>query len=67
MSEQSPQYLGQSLSELRAEAHRLVDAVDCRPGGAKLLLGAIAQLRQFAQYKANRGQLYPWKSRDSHR
>lgn len=43
-----------TLAQLRAECHRLVDAVARRPGAMKLLLGVHRQLLMFAAYKGNR-------------
>ncbi|HEY9896356.1 MAG TPA: hypothetical protein V6D34_13275 [Candidatus Sericytochromatia bacterium] len=46
-----------TLSQLRAECHRLVDAVSHRPGSMKLMIGIHRQLQLFAGYKANRRAL----------
>ena len=56
MSDRTPQphssYL--TLAQLRAECHRLLDVVACRPGAMKLMIGVHRQLQMFAAYKANR-------------
>jgi len=55
MNDQAPQPDRElTISELKTEAHRLIDQLAYRPGAAKLLLGTLVQLRMFANYKGDR-------------
>ncbi|MBD2076415.1 hypothetical protein H6F86_21520 [Phormidium sp. FACHB-592] len=45
-----------TMHQLKAEAHRLIEAIARRPGSIKLLLGVLPVLQMYANYKANQQQ-----------
>jgi hypothetical protein len=50
MSDRTPP----TLSQLKAECHRLLELVSRRPGAMKLMIGVHRQLQLFSAYKAKR-------------
>ena len=43
-----------TLTQLKLQAHQLVEQVSHRPGAAKLLMGVVEMLKTFASYKIGR-------------
>ena len=48
--------------ELRTQCHQLIEQIAKRPGGAKLLQGAMAHLEGLSAYKADRRQQWAKRS-----